>query len=346
MTSIEWVRNADGTSGKTWNPTRGCSVISPGCHNCYAMRQAHRFSGEGKPYDGLTKLTGAGPQWTGVVRLAPAHILEAPLRRKTPTTYFVNSMSDLFHETLSNEEIAAVFGVMAAAPHHTFQVLTKRAKRMREWFRWLDDMCSGPLDPPRSMTCGIMAANHCADVDYLGLPGVWPLPNVWLGVSVEDQRRADERIPHLLETPAAVRFLSCEPLLGPVHLRESWLLGHFHRCPDEDRPTVPGDADPCAGCPGHGDECGAIRGSRVDWVIVGGESGPRARPFNLAWARQLVATCERTHTACFVKQLGAKPMTQPNGRDPGPRRLEVADRKGGDMAEWPEDLRVREVPSP
>ena len=210
MTSIEW-------TDRTWNPTRGCSVVSPGCHNCYAMKQAHRFSGKGGAYEGLTKLTSSGPRWSGAMRLVP-EMLDVPLRRKKPTTWFVNSMSDLFHEGLTDEEVAAVFGVMAACPQHTFQVLTKRAERMRAWFDWLDDMCSVSGDPPRAVTCGIVAANHGADVDYGGLSHAWPIPNVLLGVSVEDQRRADERVPLLLQTPAALRFLSVEPLLGPVVL--------------------------------------------------------------------------------------------------------------------------------
>ena len=122
LSSIEW-------TDRTWNPVRGCSVISPGCVNCYAMKQAHRFSGAGKPYDGLTKLTKAGPQWTGVVRPVESALLE-PLSWRKPARVFVNSMSDLFHEDVPDEFIDRVFAVMALAPQHTFQILTKRPERM------------------------------------------------------------------------------------------------------------------------------------------------------------------------------------------------------------------------
>src|SRR5690606_22560010 len=184
MTTIEWTQG-------TWNPVSGCTRVSPGCDNCYAMRQAHRFSGNCQPYEGLTTIRRGKVDWTGSVRFVP-EMLEVPLQRK-PTTWFVNSMSDLFHESLTNEQIASAFGGMAATPQHTYQILTKRPKRMREWFGWLD--------------------------------GRRPLHNVWLGVSCEDQARADERIPHLLSTPAAVRFVSAEPLLGPIALR-AWMPRH------------------------------------------------------------------------------------------------------------------------
>lgn len=305
MSTIEWTE-------KTWNPTRGCSVVSPGCTNCYAMRQAHRFSGPGKPYDGLTKMTGAGPQWSGRVVLAPAHILEAPLHRRTPSTYFVNSMSDLFHEELSNEAIAAVFGVMAACPQHTFQVLTKRAERMREWFTWIQH-----FDQDATTQCLVFAGATWGRDAFPGAAWRWPLPNVWLGVSVEDQRRAEERIPHLVSTPAALRFLSCEPLLGPVDLRRVF-----------DGPPKGGQL-----CRDHG----------LGWVIVGGESGNGARPMDLAWARRIVEDCKRAHVPVFVKQLGREPMRD-RWSDGDWARLPLANRKGNDPTEWPADLRVREMP--
>ena len=276
MTTIEWTE-------RTWNPARGCSRVSPGCDHCYAMRQAHRFSGPGQPYEGLTTIRRGRVDWTGRARFVPEQ-LQQPLRVRRPTAFFVNSMSDLFHESLTNEQVAAVFGVMAATPQHTYQILTKRPKRMREWFGWLD--------------------------------GRRPLPNVWLGVSCDDQARADERIPHLLSTPAAVRFVSAEPLLGPIALR-AWMPRHAVTETDDCAPW-------CSACGPTGPL------PRIDWVIVGGESGPGARPCDVDWIRSIVRQCREAGTACFVKQLGS--------------RLGLRDPKGGDPSEWPEDLRVRETP--
>ena len=195
---IEW-------TDATWNPIRGCSRVSEGCRHCYAERVAARFSGPGQPYEGLVRISntldGRKPTgWNGTVRMVAEHLAD-PLRWKKPRRIFVNSMSDLFHERLTNEQIAAVFGVMAAAGSHTFQVLTKRAARMREWFAWAGDHGAS----------GARSACRASAALYLGAlpepPGAdtWPLPNVWLGVSAENQAAADERIPDLLATPAAVR---------------------------------------------------------------------------------------------------------------------------------------------
>jgi len=299
---IEWTRGDDGTPGATWNPTRGCSRVSSGCKNCYAERVAARFSGHGQPYAGLA--TRSPARWTGEVRLVP-EMLGAPLRWK-PRRIFVNSMSDMFHEVLSDEEIAAVFGVMAAAPQHTFQILTKRPERMRRWFESYIPLDSLPL-----------AALHEAyrrlgrDKPFLDAHTAYPLPNVWLGCSVEDQATADARIPLLLQTPAAVRFVSYEPALAAVDFRTALF--------------------------GQGD------GTGIDWLIVGGESGPGARPFDLAWARSAVTQCRATGTPVFVKQLGADPRLD-GAQFPAERRMGGWDRKGGDPYFWPEDLRVREFP--
>lgn len=301
-TGISW-------TDATWNPVRGCSRVSEGCRHCYAERVAARFSGPGQPYEGLATLRRArrrtGPTgdltevvpsrsaWTGEVRLVPEHLAD-PLRWRKPRRIFVNSMSDLFHEKLSNEQIAAVFGVMAACPQHTFQVLTKRAKRMREWFEWL----RGPSEETFTMRQrGIVAAPNTARAldaafEYLGaawkpqLDAVWrresveadpwPLPEIWLGVSVENQDAADERIPELLETPAAVRFLSCEPLLGSVDISE-----YFDPC------SVP---------------CGEDPWPPLDWVIAGCESGPGARPCAVAWLRSLRDQCAAARVPFFLKQ--------------------------------------------
>lgn len=346
-TKIQW-------TDTTWNPVRGCSVTSPGCHNCYAMRQAHRFSGPGGPYEGLTKMTGAGPQWSGVVRMAPPHILTAPLRWRKSRRVFVNSMSDLFHESLTNEQIAAVFGVMAAAPRHTFQVLTKRAERMAEWFRWVATpearhALSAPLVALHAVevACQLHAFEHVT-TGAMGFGSIvrrgWPLPNVHLGVSVEDQRRAEERIPHLLQCPAAVRWLSCEPLLGPVDIA-AWLPTPCERCQGST------DDDDCWECAG----AGIVSAGGVDWVVVGGESGNGARECELRWIHRVVDQCRKAGVPVFVKQLGLCASDAANGiagaglAVPAEAQplvsLRLRDRKGGDMSEWPKALRIREWPA-
>jgi protein gp37 len=352
----------------TWNPTRGCSRVSKGCENCYAEGVARRFSGSGQPYEGLVRLDREGKakaQWNGVVRLVPEHLFD-PLRWTRPRRIFVNSMSDLFHEALAFEDVAAIFGVMAACPQHTFQVLTKRPERAAEFFAWAeaqdealtrgshpggDDVCT-----PGLLNCvsaalaaevrihpegdgGPLHTKRCADPG-----GAWPLPNVDLLVSVEDQATADERIPILLTLPAARRGVSYEPAIGPVD---------FDAC---DAFGVPASE----GCPDPSFNHGPMRG--IDWIIVGGESGPGARPFDLAWARSTIAQCRAAGVSVFCKQIGAVPHIGSGGAgwadgtrgrhwrmdDPTTDPLtiyEVRDRKGGDMDEWPEDLRVREFPA-
>lgn len=286
---IEW-------TDATWNPVRGCSRVSEGCRNCYAERLAARFSGPGLWAEGLAENTPGGPRWTGRVELAPAAKLAEPLHWRKARRVFVNSTSDLFHEGLSNEEIAAVFGVMAACPQHTFQVLTKRPERMREWFRWV----AGGRGSPPALRCVDLAGNPLGAA-INGACMYWPLPNVWLGVSVEDQATADERIPLLLDTPAAVRFVSAEPLLGPLDL-SPWLMARDERDRRQGaaywaftrsaRAKPPSLADPAAYAPS------------LDWVITGGESGPGARPMHPDWARGLRDQCAAADVSFFMKQWG------------------------------------------
>jgi protein gp37 len=344
----------------SWNPIRGCSRVSPGCGDshgggCYAERQAHRFSGPGKPYEGLTKLTAHGPRWTGKVRLVP-ELLDWPLRKKKPLRVFVNSMSDLFHEGLSDEEIAVVFAVMALAPQHCFQVLTKRPERMRRWFEWLR---SGDLrEAPEQRTLGLALA-HAWREGAAGIVGPlvrgeleWPLPNVWLGVSVENQATADERIPLLLDTPAAVRWISAEPLLEVVRL-ESNLVDPEYCCWHCGAQIIRGPGN------SYQDErrllrnCVVCKASldgrrRLDWVVAGGESGPSARPCDVRWIRSLRDQCQAAGTKVFVKQLGSRPVFQGADVDmslqiDGPS-LRLRHKAGADPSEWPEDLRVQEFP--
>lgn len=339
-TNIEWT-HWPGTVGKTWNPVRGCRRVSPGCENCYAERLAYRFSKPTErsphpPFEGLVRLGKHGPVWTGEGRFIPDS-LDAPLRWRKPATVFVNSMSDLFFEEFTNEQIAAVFGVMAASPQHTFIVLTKRAARMKGWFDWVSQediggtlhnaLCVAMLETAREWDSD---DEHCHELLNSVSDG-WPLQNVVLGVSVEDQKRAEERIPHLINTPAACRMVSYEPALGPIDF-EPWL----------DQYGYDGVED-------------SYR-SMISWLVVGGESGPGARPFDIDWGRRAVEQGRAHGVACFVKQLGAKPVAglAPTGNfrtHDGKRQFEMradvvalGDRKGGDPAEWPEDLRVREFP--
>lgn len=344
-TSIEW-------TDCTWNPVRGCSRVSAGCARCYAERQAARFRGDDDPFRGFAYSDKAGPHWTGRVELIPSK-LDEPLRWRKPRRIFVNSMSDLFHERLSDEAIAAVFGVMAACPQHTFQVLTKRPEGMRRWFEWLHNTQT-LFGFDRIRYCAKVAHNKSCAVnvnrDLLGLwggsevPPAWPLTNVWLGVSVEDQETADERIPLLLQTPAAVRFVSYEPALAGVDFNISCARS--------------ADWMPHGTCSTFNRRSGRMVGHALgllDWLIVGGESGPGARPCDIAWARSAVAQCKAAGVPVFVKQLGARPTGEPwlkaNGKwvqqhyHPARRNEPVlSDRKGGDPSEWPEDLRVREFP--
>lgn len=296
-TPIEW-------TDATWNPITGCSVVSPGCKNCYAMRLAGTRLQHHPSREGLTRPSKAGPVWTGEVRLNREWTLD-PIRWRRPRRIFVNAHGDTFHEKVPDPWIDALFFVMSQAPQHTFQILTKRADRMRRYCQLL----ANETDRDTSMRMAI-AANHLGRVstkhDFL-----WPLPNVWLGVSAEDQERANERIPELLETPAAVRWVSAEPLLGPIDLYHAGAIIHH--------------------IGGH------VRGSdeivddwdepKIEWVVVGGESGPGARPMHPNWARSIREQCSEAGIPFHFKQWGNwKPLK--------------ADRPVGDQeadGTWPTD---------
>ena len=417
---IEW-------TDASWNPVTGCTKVSAGCKNCYAEGIAKRFwpaqyppvrvvpvPGDGDPYDRPRRFTD--------VRCHDDR-LDQPLRWRKPRRVFVNSMSDLFHEDIPDEFIAAVFIVMKASPLHSFQILTKRPQRMLGWIetvgqhggigRWLRDephrfrsqfdaiaeteIINGEVR--RSMRDPFCQALNAAAIS----PSEWPLRNVHLGTSCENQPTADERIPLLLQTPAAVRFVSLEPLLEAVdiepfvrrltnrHVRldirgalrnrafdgltsdageplsrseaERGLRSHLER---GDRFLPVGDCpefDTQTGCPGH-------PLPRLDQVIVGGESGPKARPCDVQWIRSIVRQCQGADVPVFVKQLGGnirerndagffgdceldawcldddQVIDNPNGfrehYQGAPVRIKLRDRKGGDPSEWPEDLRVRQ----
>ncbi|SDC30295.1 protein gp37 [Sphingomonas sp. YR710] len=302
---IEW-------TGETWNPIVGCSLESPGCKLCYAMRDAYRkqFHPNAKiaaKYEGVATNVNGHIVWTGRLNFSE-DALSIPLRKRKPTTWFVNSMSDLFHPDVTDEQIDRVFAVMTMTPHHTYQVLTKRSERMRDYLTTFEDR---PEQFGEALAKIVLAAGLARDEGIAALDAMhWPLPNVWLGVSVEDQRRADERIPNLLATPAAVRFLSMEPLLGPVDLNSSlggtrWIGGQRGCAGSPERNGAMHHGTGAPDCPRHlhhhhDDRCQP----GLDWIIVGGESGPGARPMHPDWARKIRDDCSAANVPMFFKQWG------------------------------------------
>ena len=301
----------------------GCSKVSQGCKNCYAERVFSR------PYPGR-KFTD--------VRMHEGRV-DQPLRRRKPRKIFVNSMSDLFHESVTDNFLDKCFAVMALAQRHTFQILTKRPERMLQYFNrggireirndklgYKVCLAFSPGEFQYTTTSLRTNANGCS----------FPLPNVWLGVSVEDQATADERIPLLLQTPAAVRWVSYEPALRPVDFFR-WLE------PFKDTDAM---SNPAA---------------KIDWIVAGGESGPKARPSDLAWYRSARDQCKAAGVPFFMKQLGNFPESYQKEPFPFEQLYErpvtsqdcapsgvwaLADRGAhGDPMQWPEDLRVREYPS-
>lgn len=286
----------------TWNPVAGCTRVSEGCRKCYAERATYRLGQRLgiKKYAGLVTLRGGEPHWTGELRLWEPH-LDQPLRWKKPRRVFVNSMSDLFHEAMPDAWIDRVVKIMVQAPQHSFQVLTKRPERMRDYLR------------ARPVLVNVDTNQHVP----------WPAPHIWWGVSVEDQATANARIPVLLEMPALVRWVSYEPALAAVDFSR-WIAGQ----------------------------------PRVNWIVVGGESGSQARPFHLNWARDVIV--QANAAAVFVKQMGAHPHDDVAGRTyclsaawlqsscgagSWSRSRAFKHRAGADPSEWPESLRVQEYPA-
>jgi protein gp37 len=278
-TSIEWTRGDDGTPGRTWNLFRGCRRKSTGCEHCFAEGIAARFSGPGMPFEGFAEMTEHGPRWTGKGALIREKLVE-PLSWRKPCRVFVNSMSDLWFEEFANEEIAAAFGVMMACPQHDFQILTKRIERAVDWFAWLASMDGLPSlirKHPEMMRDYFAAGSKFetyrgrryrtgkdAWAQVMNAAGVSSatLHNAWIGTSIEN-RATLGRLDHLRKVPAAVRFVSFEPLLedlGPIDL------------------------------------------TGIDWVIVGSESGHGARPMNEDWIRSLRDQCQAQRVRFFYKQ--------------------------------------------
>ena len=339
-TSIEWTdyttnliryRDPEGRS------VHGCIKVSAGCANCYASAISKRFSGG--------EFT-ASRQKTLTPYFDDAEAQRILRTRVTGKRVFVGDMTDVFGEWVPDALLDRMFAVFAMRPDLTFQLLTKRPERMRAYVASERRDTQGAIAvtirevvTPEQVTAAMQ--EHRTHVLRDVVQRRWPLPNVWLGVSVEDQAAADDRIPELLNTPAAVRFLSCEPLLGPVDLR----------------PWLPATA------PALDRAVSGYRGPDIDWVIVGGESGPGARPCDVGWIRDIVQQCKAAAVPVFVKQLGRRPYddifaagwaAEAGGYPPhavpwvpdfganwAPR---LRSRKGADPAEWPEDLRVREWP--
>jgi len=283
----------------TWNPITGCTMVSAGCTNCYAMGLAATRLRQHPSRAGLTRDAGGRAVWTGEVRLNEQW-LDQPLQWKRPRMIFVCAHGDLFHESVPDQWIDRVFAVMALAPQHTFQVLTKRPERMLAYLlaepdtlrqRWFDAVPTGKWSV--SVAEAFAAIHHAAPdatrALYHRAKPAWPLPNVWLGTSIEDQATADQRIGPLLATPAAVRFVSAEPLLGEVRLDRIVPTANTHNRPVD-----------------------ALRGGRlttggrtgIDWVIVGGESGQNARPMHPEWAQSLRDQCAVAFVEFFFKQWG------------------------------------------
>jgi protein gp37 len=281
-TKIEW-------TDATWNPITGCQIVSDGCKNCYAMQLAGTRLAHTPSRSGLTRKNAAGKHiWTGETRFN-RETLDQPLRWKRPRRIFVCAHGDLFAESVPTDWIDQVFAIMALAPQHTFQVLTKQPERMRAYLSE-SDMAA------RVAPIGARLTGKPENFEKLRWMQ-WPLPNVWLGVSVEDQATADARIPHLLATPAAIRWISAEPLLGRVDLTAVEMVT------SPETGAVPCKINSLSGAWTRGgvphDPVG-----KLDWVVVGGESGPGARPMHPDWARSLRDQCAAAGVPYFFKQWG------------------------------------------
>lgn len=326
-TPIQWTRPPGWAKGMSWNMMRGCGKVAPGCKNCYAEKIAARFSGPGLPFEGVIE----DGHWNGKVEFAEHKLLE-PLHWKTGRVVFVDSMFDLFHPGVELDWIIKVYAVMAMCPQLQFIILTKRGERMVEILN----------DPEITRKIWMSAHGFLGGTKYdvyklllpkepgAGLKGCdlrnWPLPNVAVGVSISDQATADDQIPHLLNTPAACRIVSCEPMLGEVdysriggdqfgHGRRDALNGLLYN-------NYGTDSD-------GGIEWLPAKINKIDWLIVGAESGPGARPLEMAWVRSAMAQCAAAGVRIFVKQLG-----------PGlAKSMGLKSKKGDDPEEWPEDLR-------
>lgn len=289
QSKIEWTQH-------TWNPVTGCSKISEGCQNCYAESMARRFGGE----NGFK------------VTLHP-NKLDVPLYRKKSTTYFVCSMADLFHDDVPFEFIDSIFTTMALTPQHTYQVLTKRPERMRKYFKTFD----GPklekiaqLMLVRNPEFGSYSNIHWESKNKNPRLNNFPLENVWLGVTAENKKEANHRIPILLDTPAALRFVSVEPMLEEIDLEGIALTfdGSYYpvkcsKCGESYSSGVCEADEDDFWCPKCGNS-NLTELPEIDWIICGGESGQKARPLNPLWVKSLQEQCAKGDVPFFFKQWG------------------------------------------
>lgn len=299
----------------TWTPIVGCDAVSPACANCYAALMAARLEAMGQEkYRGVAVRASGKGKWTGLVKFWQPDLMK-PLGMRKPARWFLTSMGDVFHRGVSFDDIDRLFAVMALANWHTFLVLTKRPERACEYLTAARATAVGmealattmqvrSADPRSRVGAGVTLTG---DIAHLA---TWPLPNVFVGCTAENQERADELRPHMAAMAARGwrTFVSYEPALGPV----DWTGWEF-----------------------------------LQQLIVGGESGPRARDFDIGWARSSVEWCRSAGLTPFVKQMGARPVWSDADEDSEPPhggRLKYTDRAGGDWLEWPADLRVREFP--
>jgi len=326
-TKIEW-------SEFSWNPVVGCSKVSEGCLNCYAEKMAERLASIACSPKKKAPLTESELAYTNVVQMwhdpkiektywkgwngKTAFVesaLEKPLHWKKPRMIFVCSMSDLFHESVPFEWLDKVMAIIALCPQHKFQILTKQQKRMLEYYtkpKTLKGECVNnqilPTVQFRVKKRVRTVVHHSQQYSKQQLnmwDGRWPLPNLWLGVTCENQRTADERIPILLQIPAAVRFISFEPLLEDIDFNLIERPNHFHSTP-----------------------YGWLKyfGKQIHWIIIGCESGPKRRPCKLEWVRNIVSQCKAANVPVFIKQLNINGKVEHN------------------IEKFPEDLRIREYP--
>ncbi len=320
MTKISW-------TDITWNFVVGCSRISPGCINCYAAAAAKTGRLQQFPqYQAVSS-------WNGTVKLVDSQ-LDKPLKRRKATKFFACSMSDLFHESIPFELIDMAFGIMALCPQHIFQILTKRPERMLEWslttnpLKWSKAVISSSWDKVSYLGGMIPIENSIISVALKTSDSHYYLDNVWMGTTTENQQTADRRIPLLLQVPAKIRFLSCEPLLEAINLKLGAIpVQNCRFSSDDGTCNYPDKFTPEC----HQWDCPRIQGG-IDWVICGGESGKGARLCESDWLHAIARQCQAVDIPVFVKQLGSN------------SDYKTKDRKGSDMSEFPESLQIQQFP--
>jgi protein gp37 len=293
MTTIAW-------TDETINPIVGCSRISAGCEKCYAETAAKTARLQQFPqYQKVAK-------WNGTVEFVESQLIK-PYEWKKSKKIFICSMADIFHENVPFNWVEEIFYMIENCPQHTFQILTKRPERMIEFFDWY------------------IARNSDHSVELQ-----WTMPdNIWLGVSCENQAMADKRIPLLMEIPAKVRFLSCEPLLEPINLSK-FLPIEWSEIAEDWIESWPGIGS-------------YSRDAYPDWIIVGGESGAGSRPCHIDWIRDIASQCQSAKVPVFIKQLGSNAIAT-RSDNTGNYKLKLKDRKGSDILEWFDDLRLQQFP--